>query len=120
VLAGYKGRVAVMSFDPGSTAWFRKNAPGLPRGVVQESVYDGPEWDRLSVWQKLALGHLAHLPYSRPDFLAWYVRDLGHRVPLLARRMLGIPLLTWTVRTPANQARAALYADQMIFEGFRP
>jgi glycerophosphoryl diester phosphodiesterase len=29
-------------------------------------------------------------------------------------------VLTWTVRTPAQRARAARWADQMIFEGFRP
>ena len=40
--------------------------------------------------------------------------------PLLARHLLGLPLLTWTVRTPADRARAARHADQMIFEGFRP
>jgi len=31
-----------------------------------------------------------------------------------------LPLLTWTVRTPAQRERAVRYADQMIFEGFRP
>jgi glycerophosphoryl diester phosphodiesterase len=120
ILGAYRGPVAVMSFDPLSTAWFRRHAPALARGVVQESRYDDPEWDRLSRGQKLALGHLLHLPLSRPDFLAWYVQDLQHRTPRLARLALGLPMLTWTVRTPADQARAALYADQMIFEGFRP
>jgi hypothetical protein len=28
--------------------------------------------------------------------------------------------LTWTVRTPEDRERAARYADQIIFEGFRP
>jgi glycerophosphoryl diester phosphodiesterase len=120
ILSGYSGPVAVMSFDPGSTAWFRANAPHLPRGVVQESMYDDLEWSGLTPMTKLALGHLLHLPSSRPDFLAWNVRDLMRRTPQLARRLLGLPMLTWTVRTPAEQARAALYADQMIFEGFRP
>ena len=41
-------------------------------------------------------------------------------VPLLARHVLGMPLLTWTVRTAEDRARAARFADQMIFEGFRP
>jgi hypothetical protein len=41
-------------------------------------------------------------------------------VPLFARNVLGMPLLTWTVRTEAERARAARWADQMIFEGFRP
>jgi glycerophosphoryl diester phosphodiesterase len=41
-------------------------------------------------------------------------------VPLLARHVLRWPLLTWTVRTAGDRARAARHADQMIFEGFRP
>jgi glycerophosphoryl diester phosphodiesterase len=33
---------------------------------------------------------------------------------------LGLPLLTWAVRTPAERETATHWADQMIFEGFRP
>ena len=109
-----------MSFDPCSTAWFRANAPALVRGVVQESSYDDQEWRGLSRVRKVALAHLLHLPLSRPDFLAWYVNDLDRTTPRLARLVLGLPMLTWTVRTPTDQARAGLFADQMIFEGFRP
>ncbi|MEX2034470.1 MAG: glycerophosphodiester phosphodiesterase, partial [Xanthobacteraceae bacterium] len=32
----------------------------------------------------------------------------------------GLPLLTWTVRTAQDRARAARFADQIIFEGLRP
>jgi glycerophosphoryl diester phosphodiesterase len=120
VLKAYSGPVAVMSFDPGSTAAFRTLAPGIPRGVVQESFYGDEEWNRLSFWRKYALGRLLHLPASRPHFLAWYVADIECRAPQLARRLLHLPVLTWTVRTAAEQARAAVFADQMIFEGFRP
>jgi len=35
-------------------------------------------------------------------------------------RRLGLPLLTWTVRTPADREIARRYADQIIFEGFDP
>jgi glycerophosphoryl diester phosphodiesterase len=120
ILGLYAGPVAVMSFDPGSMKAMRSLAPALPRGVTQESVYDDPEWDRLTAWRKFSLARLLHLPQSRPDFLAWYVKDLHYRVPRFARSVLGLPMLTWTVRSPADQARAGLYADQMIFEGFRP
>ena len=119
-LADYRGPVAVMSFDPGSTAWFKAMVPDLPRGVVQQSDYVDAEWQHLSFWRKYALGRLLHLPWSRPDFLAWYVQDVENRVPQLARKLLRLPVLAWTVRTPEDQARAALAADQMIFEGFRP
>ena len=120
ILTSYKGPVAMMSFDPGSTAAIRAIAPSLPRGVVQESVYGEAGFDFLSRCQKFALGHLLHLPQSRPDFLAWYVGDLDHATVKVARNLLKYPMLTWTVRTPADQARAGLFADQMIFEGFRP
>jgi glycerophosphoryl diester phosphodiesterase len=39
---------------------------------------------------------------------------------MAARLVLKLPLLTWTVRTPEDRERAARYADQVIFEGFRP
>jgi hypothetical protein len=62
--------------------------------------------------------HLAHWPTTRPDFLSWDVHDLSRPTVQLARR-LGVPVISWTVRTPAQQARAGLLADQMVFEGFR-
>lgn len=118
VLAQYKGPAAVMSFDPHSAVAFRHLAPALPRGVVAESIYSDADWADLSGLEKFALRTLMHFPVSRPHFLAWRVRDLHRAVPRLARRC-GVPMLTWTVRTPSDQARARLYADQMIFEGFR-
>ena len=57
---------------------------------------------------------------ARPQFLAYRVQDLTTRAPRLARSLLRWPLLTWTVRTPEQREAAALHADQMIFEGFRP
>jgi len=38
----------------------------------------------------------------------------------VTRKGLGLPLLTWTVRTADQRRTAERYADQMIFEGFRP
>jgi glycerophosphoryl diester phosphodiesterase len=57
---------------------------------------------------------------ARLQFLAYRIKDLPSAAPLFARHILGLPLLTWTVRTPEDRARAARWADQMIFEGFRP
>lgn len=118
VLSGYTGLSAIMSFDPRATAWFRVHAPTILRGVVQESLYDHPDWKRLSPATKRALGLLLHLPMSRPHFLSWYLRDLNRPMPRFARSVLRIPLLTWTVRNDADRARAARYADQVTFEGF--
>jgi len=48
------------------------------------------------------------------------VDELPAAAPWIARNIFGLPLLTWTVRTPEQRARAVRNADQMIFEGFRP
>jgi glycerophosphoryl diester phosphodiesterase len=48
------------------------------------------------------------------------VRDLPALLPAVARSIFRLPLLTWTVRSADDRRKAARYADQMIFEGFRP
>ena len=120
VLSGYRGPVALMSFDPGPMAALRTLAPQLARGIVAERRYGHREWDHLSTRAKRALAYFSHALQTRPQFIAYSVRDLPATLPLAARRVLGLPLLTWTVRTPEDRERAARYADQMIFEGFRP
>jgi glycerophosphoryl diester phosphodiesterase len=57
---------------------------------------------------------------TKPHFIAYYVRDLPALAPLLARHVLGMKLLTWTVRSEAERKRVRWWAQQVIFEGFRP
>lgn len=119
VLAAYAGPVAVMSFDPAPIATVRGIAPWLTRGIVAERHYTHHEWDRLSAAEKFRLSFLLHAPQTRPQFLAYSVRDLPAAAPLVAHHLFGLPLLTWTVRSDADRARAARWADQIIFEGLR-
>jgi glycerophosphoryl diester phosphodiesterase len=120
VLARYAGPAALMSFDPNQIMALRALAPGLTRGMVAEHRYAPSEWDGMSYINRRALAYFAHAPQTSPQFIAYSVRDLPGFVPYLARQIFRLPLLTWTVRTPADRARAARSADQMIFEGFRP
>lgn len=120
VLESYAGPAALMSFDPDLVAAARRLCPRIPRGITMERRYDDPEWAGLSAATKFAWGNLLHFPRTRPDFVAHYVKELPAPAPTLARRMLGRPLLTWTVRSEADRATARAHADQMIFEGFRP
>jgi glycerophosphoryl diester phosphodiesterase len=120
VLASYRGPVALMSFDPGPMAALRALAPRLTRGIVAERHYRRREGDHLSVRAKRALSYFRHALATRPQFIAYSVKDLPSALPMAARRVLKLPLLTWTVRTQEDRERAARYADQIIFEGFRP
>ncbi len=119
-LSRYSGRVALMSFDPVPIAALRSLAPHLPRGIVAERRYTHAEWSPLPARTKRALAYFQHALQSRPQFVAYSVKDLSSAIPQLARTVLRLPLLTWTVRTDVDRERAARYADQMIFEGFRP
>ncbi len=106
IVAEYKGPAAIMSFDPWLIRALRLNVPNITRGIVAERHYNDPEWAGLLPRQKFALGNLTHVTQSKPHFIAYSVKDLPALAPLFARNVLGMPLLTWTVRTDADRACA--------------
>jgi glycerophosphoryl diester phosphodiesterase len=108
VLEGYRGLHAVMSFDPRVARWFLVNSPATVRGLVvteeTDKVVTGSVKRHLSLWQ------------AKPDFLAYDIRDLPSRFAAAQRRR-GLPIASWTVRSPELRERAALHADAPIAEG---
>ncbi len=119
LLASYPGPVAVMSFDPYSLAAFRRAAPLHPRGLVADRFDDESHWSQLPLWQRFAMRNLLTAAIAWPNFIAYDIGALPALAPLIAR-LFGLPLLTWTVRSPEERERALRYADAMIFEGIRP
>jgi glycerophosphoryl diester phosphodiesterase len=120
VLRAYQGPVAGMSFDPDQVLALRELMPALPRGITAERAYTEAEWPEASPAQRRNMTHLRHAFSTRPQFVAYAVNDLPAPAPWIARNIFGLPLLTWTVRTPEQRQRAARHADQVIFEGFTP
>ena len=120
VLGTYAGPVAGMSFDPDQVVALRETMPQLPRGIVAERSYAEADWPEATPGQRRGMRHLRHALRTRPHFVAYGVNDLPSPAPWVARHVFGLPLLTWTVRTSEQRERAGRYADQMIFEGFRP
>jgi glycerophosphoryl diester phosphodiesterase len=112
--------VAVMSFDPFQIEALRAIEPRIPRGVVAERWYSRQEWPALTRGARRNMAHLLHGFRTCPHFVAYAVQDLPALAPLFAKHICGLPLLTWTVRTPEQARIARRLADQMIFEGFRP
>ena len=120
VLTGYRGPAAPMSFDPGQVKLLRHHAPRLVCGIIAAKYHPHPYWDLMPAWMRHGMGYLLTAVTARPQFVAYGVADLPAFAPLFARHVLHMPLLTWTVRTAAERECAARWADQMIFEGFRP
>ena len=120
ILAGYRGPVAPMSFDPRQLAVLQQKAPRLTRGIIAAKYRPHPYWDLMPAWMRHGMGYLVTALTARPQFVAYGIADLPALAPLFARHVLGMPLITWAVRTPGERQRAERWADQMIFEGFRP
>lgn len=124
-LAGYDGPAVIESFDPEPIAFLRANADTLgighvPLGVVGEACYDDDEWRGLSPARRAEMTHFLHYARTRPDFLSWNVANFPHAIPFIMRAALEIPVTTWTVRNPEQAAASAAWADQIVFETFRP
>lgn len=110
-LEGYRGKYAVMSYDPRVARWFRKHSPQTVCGLVmKEAGRNSPraKWGRRKLFW-----------YAKPDFLAYDVRDLPSRFAAAQRRR-GIPVLTWTVNTEALRKIAIDHADALIAEVENP
>ncbi len=99
--------LAIMAFNPLLLRWFAHHRPRQVRGLVVSQQNKGP----MRGWVERTLA----LWLGRPDFLACDIRDLPSPFAERARRR-GMPVLSWTVRSPADQARAARHADQIIHE----
>jgi glycerophosphoryl diester phosphodiesterase len=115
-LDGYAGPYAVQSFHPGVVDWFRQNRPAMPRGQIASAAED---YRDLAPPVRDALMRLLDEGFGAPHFIAFDIRYLPS--PLTQRaRGVGLPVLTWTVRTAEHKARARAHADNVIFEGCEP
>lgn len=120
VLTPYRGPAAPMSFDPGQLGLLRDKASRLPCGIVAAKYRPHPYWDQMPARMRRGMGSLRIALGARPRFVAYAVADLPALAPLVARHVFGLPLLTWAVRSQHQRQTAMRWADQMIFEGFRP
>jgi glycerophosphoryl diester phosphodiesterase len=118
-LAAYRGPVSVMSFDAGSMAAMRRFAPQVPRGL-SSLLYMKENRRGLSTRDRFRLTHMLDIEAVKPDFLTYEVNGLAVMAPALRRGHPDLPIITWTVRTAEDRRKARIFADAMIFEGFRP
>ena len=106
-----------MSFNPHSVAALAGLAPDRPRGLTT-CGFDAADWS-LPDYRRAELAALADAERTGAAFVSHDHRDLGN--PALARlKAEGLPVLTWTIRSPAEEAEARRVADNITFEGYRP
>jgi glycerophosphoryl diester phosphodiesterase len=118
-IAGYAGPLTVMSFDPNLLVRVRRHGYRGPLGIITYR-YDEPEWEKKMSRRDLAiLRHLLHWPWTRFSFISCFHKSLD--LPMVRFfRSLGVPVTTWTIRSPVERRNVAAAADQIVFEGFDP
>ncbi|MEM1050988.1 MAG: glycerophosphodiester phosphodiesterase family protein [Pseudomonadota bacterium] len=107
-LKAYSGDCAVMSFDPRTPQWFRKNAPETVCGLVMREDEFGHT--------QTAKQREAALMQAEPDFLAYHIAALPNPW-VRSLRDCGLPILTWTVNSSQEREIALEHADALIAEG---
>ncbi|MBP1849939.1 glycerophosphodiester phosphodiesterase [Rhizobium halophytocola] len=107
VLEGYKGPVALMSFDHHLLKALKEAKCPYPVGLTAEGAK--PE-DFFIHDEAMAYGL---------DFISYAVAHLPNSF-IAAQRARGLPVITWTVRDEMMRERTYMHADQMTFEGFDP
>lgn len=117
-LAGYAGPVAAMSFNPDAVAALAAAAPDLPRGLVTWE-WAGEEAATLPPADRDRLRAVADFDRTGASFVSHHFRDLD-RPRVQALRAAGVPVLSWTIRSPAEEALARQRADGITFEGYLP
>lgn len=118
-LAGYDGPVTVESFDPKLIQLVRRFGFKGPIGIITQRYDQQDLEDDMSEGERTVLRHLLHWPWTRFNFISCYQRALDLPAVRLFRG-LGMPVTTWTIRSPEERRAAAAHADQIVFEGFDP
>ncbi len=112
--------VCLKSLDPQVLIFLRQAGVTCPVGLIARADYNDEEWVGLARDRVARLAGLNDFPLIKPDFLSWYHIDLPHAVPMLCRSGMGMPVMTWAVRSAKAGSEARNWADQIIFEGYEP
>jgi len=116
LLGNYAGPYCIMSFDPDMIAAVRRLSPQTIRGIVAER-YNDPYYGSLPLARQIELRTFAHVGRTMPDFVSFYYEELPW-APITALRASGMPVITWTIRSQDQAAKALRCSDQITFEGF--
>jgi glycerophosphoryl diester phosphodiesterase len=116
-LAGYKGPVAVMAFNPHCIAHMARLAPHVARGLTTEA-YDPVRNAPIPAEVCDRLREIPDYDRTGSSFISHQVTDLG-RPRVADLKAQGAAILCWTVRSAKDEAKARAIAHNITFEGYR-
>jgi glycerophosphoryl diester phosphodiesterase len=118
LLQSYTGVVAVMSFNPHAIAVMAEAAPHIARGLTT-CAYPAEDWPLLSEEARANLREISDFDRVGASFISHQWTDLAAE-RLQDLKEAGAHILCWTIRSAAEAADAARYAENITFEGYIP
>lgn len=116
LLKGYKGPVAVMSFNPHSVAHMATVLPDIPRGLTTCN-YVSEDWPTIPKATRERLALIPDYETAGACFISHQHDELdAKRVAELAE--MGAKILCWTIRSTEQEKNARQIADNITFEGY--
>ena len=116
-LRGYRGPVALMSFNPHAVAHLARLAPDFSRGLTTSS-YDPEDWQPLPAATCARLREIPDYDRTLSSFISHEAADLPLRPRVTELKAQGAKILCWTIRSPAAEAKARRIAHNITFESY--
>jgi len=114
ILKNYKGKYAIISFNPLVLSYFKTHAPKMLRGQLS-GTFRGEKIDTLR------RRTLKTMSFTKKHGLADFILYEADALPTIhTRKFRNLPLIAWTVKNQAEYLRVVKYSDNIIFEGFDP
>ena len=120
IAKGYKGPIALMSFNMDVVVALGRLAPRVPRGLVLGRHQVLKSWLARAgrAAEGTALSRILEGALDKVSFFAVDVNILKGAAAWRKQAGHDIPLFSWTIRTKRQRTTAARYADAPIFEGY--
>ncbi|MFY0635675.1 MAG: phosphodiesterase [Vannielia sp.] len=116
VLKGYRGDVALMSFNPHSMAAMAEALPDVPRGLVTDD-YRPEDWETIPEARRAELRGIPDYGSVGACFISHRHGALGD-ARVVELKAQGAEILCWTIRSAAEEAAARKIAANVTFEGY--
>ena len=116
LLETYDGPVAIMSFHPNSVYAYRFFDGKPPVGLVTDSFNENA-WPNICNEYLVELRNINSFDKVSADFISHDFKDLHSRA-LVKFREKKIPILSWTIKSEADEKIARDYSDNITFEGY--
>ena len=108
-----------MSSNPYVILWFKNNKPEIIRGLTS-SFYRNDEEGKQFVKSFIVRALLKRMVLNKkikPDFVSYHWGNLPNR---FVNKWKNLPILAWTVRNQDEYMQVIKYADNIVFEDFKP